>query len=470
MQTPAPPSLPNTTAAYIREIALEQRQYFAQGLTHSIAFRQKQLHRLMELVTQNEAAILEALHKDLGKPTFESYASEVGFMKEEIRYTLKKGKHWAKPQKVHTPLVHWPSKSFIQPEPKGTVLIIAPWNYPFQLLLAPLVAALAAGNTVLLKPSEQAPHTAVLLEKLVQKYFDPQVVGVVQGEGQVVIPLLIAQKPQHVFFTGSTAVGRKIAEMAAPHLIPVTLELGGKSPAIVEASANLKIAARRIAFGKWLNAGQTCVAPDYVLVHKEVQESFLEILKNTLQEFYPENPLHSGDYGHIINEGHYQRIQSYLAQGQVYYGGESDGQSLTIAPTILHPVSQEAPVMQEEIFGPVLPVLAFAERQEAQGIIARNPNPLALYIFAEKAQEQEPYWRSVPFGGGAINNTIIHLSNPALPFGGLGNSGMGNYHGEAGFRTFSHYKSIVKTATWFDLRKKYPPYTKLSLKIIKRFM
>jgi len=454
----------------MKAICQVQRDYFNSGATRTLAFRQKQLQSLLHALEREEAILMQALGQDLGKPPLEAYASEVGFVRTEIRHTLKRLKKWMRPKKVATPILHWPARSYIIPEPKGQCLIISPWNYPLQLCLAPLVAALAAGNTAVVKPSELAPHTAKALERFLKGLFGPELVAVVQGEGQERIPPLIDQGFDHIFFTGSTAVGRKIAAQAAHHLTPVTLELGGKSPAIVERSAKLAVAARRIAFGKWLNAGQTCVAPDYLLLHEDIAEEFLQELVRVLQQFYPRDPLHNADYGHIINEEHYRRLLGYMRNGTLYHGGESDGASRKISPTILYPVDAKSPLMQEEIFGPLLPVITFRKAEQAQDCIRRMPEPLALYIFAERRAEQEPYWRNIPFGGGAVNNTVVHLSNPNLPFGGIGNSGMGSYHGEAGFRTFSHYKSLMKSATWFDPAQKYPPYGRLAMRLLRRVM
>ena len=463
--------LQNTTTPQALAILKHQQAFFKAGTTRSFSFRKQQLLKLKQALQKYESTFLSALGQDLGKPPFEAYASEIGFLHEELNYTLKHLKDWMQPERVNSPLSAWPSVSYIQPSPKGTTLIIAPWNYPLQLALAPALAAMAAGNVVLIKPAEQTPATSSLIEKMIKEYFDEAYVAVVQGEGHKVLTPLIEQHAfGHVFFTGSVPVGRKIAQLTAPQLIPTTLELGGKSPAVVDGSAKLKTAARRIAFGKWLNAGQTCVAPDYLLVQRSQEKPFIEHLKGVLQEFYPKGALQSADYTKIIHESHFKKISSYLKQGSLVLGGGVDENQLKIEPTVLKDVSLEAAIMQEEIFGPVLPLLTFDKPQEAVEIIQKNPNPLAFYLFTKDKNMQRTFLEEVNFGGGAINNTVVHLSNPRLPFGGVGNSGIGSYHGIHGFRTFSHAKSIMKTSTWFDLKAKYPPYSTLAYKMVKWLM
>lgn len=402
----------------------------------------------------------------------ETYATEIGVLYEEINVALKGLKRWMHAKRVETPVVLWPSVSRKFTEPKGVTLIIGPWNYPFQLLLAPLVAAIAAGNTAMLKPSELTPHTAKLVEDIINENFSPDFLSVVQGEGKDIIPSMINTCHfDHIFFTGSVVVGRKIAEMAAPHLIPLTLELGGKSPAIVDASANLKVAARRIAFGKWVNGGQTCVAPDYLLVHQLVEEPFLKLLKDTVEEFYGTQPLHNEEeYSGIINEQRFKTLTDFIKEGTILFGGGFDAVKQRIEPTVLRNVSLKDRVMKEEIFGPVLPVLTYSEAEEARNIILQNPNPLALYVFTKNKQVEHYFMQGLSFGGGAVNNTVVHLGNPHLPFGGVGNSGFGNYHGKAGFDTFSHHKSVLKTSNWPDLSFKYPPYGKFARKLIRWIM
>lgn len=461
----------NTPEAKIARIFSEQQDYFLSNATRSVDFRLKQLKKLKRVVKENEEEILKALALDFGKSRFEAYASELGIFYEEVNIALKNLKEWTQKQKVNTPLSLWPSKSYYVHEPKGVTLIIGPWNYPFQLLLTPLVASIAAGNTAIIKPPEQTVATSLLVEKLLSINFDAQFLAVVQGAGSEVVPYMMKNhRFDHVFFTGSTGVGRKIAEMAAQQLVPTTLELGGKSPAIVDASAKLKVAAKRIAFGKWLNAGQTCVAPDYVLVEHSRMEAFLEALKNVLDEFYPKGALASPDYTQMIHQQRFDTVISYLKSGEIYYGGKSDIKNLKIEPTIVTEVSLSDPIMNDEIFGPVLPVIPYKNPAEAIDIVRKRSKPLALYIFTKDKAMEKTFLEKLQFGGGAVNNTVVHLSNPKLPFGGIGHSGYGNYHGKFGFETFSHKKSILKTATWFDLRAKYPPYSTLAYRIVQKVM
>lgn len=461
----------NTPSAEMDRLFDAQRAFFLSGTTLSVDFRLKQLKLLKKALKESEKALYEAFRADFPKPDFETYASEIGFVYAELSDAIQNLPEWSRKRKVSSPLSTWPSKSYIQPEPKGNTMIIAPWNYPLNLVLAPLVAAVAAGNVAILKPAEQSPAVAKCIQNMVEKHFDSAFLAVVQGEGASVIPhLMQAHRFDHVFFTGSTEVGRKIAQMAAEKLVPVTLELGGKSPAIVDASAKLKVSAQRIAFGKWLNAGQTCVAPDYLLVHHSVAEAFQKELADCVNRFYPQGALQSEDYTAMIHRDHFNKVKSYLKSEQIAWGGESDPETLKIAPTFLQNVSEQDPVMQEEIFGPVLPMLTYRSTSEAIEIIRRRSRPLALYVFAEDKAIQKTFTRKLSFGGGAINNTVVHLANPALPFGGIGDSGQGNYHGQYGFETFSHLKSIMKTATWLDPAVRYPPYGPFIKKAIRWLM
>lgn len=461
----------NTPAVDHHTIVKSQREFFNNGETRSYSFRKNQLRFLKSVIENNENEILQALEIDLGKTEFESYASEIGFVYEEIDHALKNLKGWMKRRRVHTPLTSWPSGSFIIPQPKGVTLIIAPWNYPFQLLMVPMISSMAAGNTAVLKPSEKAPATAKLIHQLISRNFEEEYLAVIEGEGKKLIPdLMENHRFDHVFFTGSTKVGREIAKMAAPKLSPVTLELGGKSPAVVDKTAKLEVAAKRIAFGKWLNSGQTCVAPDYLLVEESIKEEFIEKLTEVIHEFYGEKPMESESLGHMISEEHFKKVRGYLQGEKVIFGGGSDEKSRKIEPTLVDSPSFESPLMTEEIFGPILPVITYGELTEAIGIISRNPYPLALYVFTEDRKIEAAFMEMVNFGGGAINNTVVHLSNPNLPFGGVGTSGFGHYHGEAGFETFSHLKSVMKTATWFDPEQKYPPHSSTALKLIRRLM
>lgn len=441
------------------------------GKTKELPFRIKQLKKLKNLIKNYEAEILDALAADLAKPRFEAYASEIGFMYAEIDHTLKNLKKWARPKKVSSPLVSFPSKSYILPQAKGVCLIIGPWNYPFQLVIAPLVAALAAGNTVFIKPPEQCVNTSNLIAEILSANFDQELICVVQGEGKDIVPRLMNNfRFDHVFFTGSVPVGRLIGEMAAKQLMPATLELGGKSPCIIDKTANLKVAAQRIAFGKWLNAGQTCVAPDYLLVERGIWENFKAEFTATIDRFYPEGALKSDHYGSLLNQDRYSKVEAYLAEGELIYGGEKDRDQLRIGPSLILNPPLDSDLMREEIFGPVLPILLYDFKEDAVEIIERNPNPLSFYLFSESKTEQDFWTQRISFGGGAINNTVIHLANTSLPFGGIGNSGIGSYHGKFGFDTFSHFKSIMKSRTWLDLKDKYPPYSDFAYNIIRRIM
>ncbi|MBD0368535.1 MAG: aldehyde dehydrogenase family protein, partial [Flavisolibacter sp.] len=393
---------------------LEQmQQYFASGATQGYAFRRQQLEKLKEALYNHEHDLYEALYSDLKKNKEESWITEIGFAVTEINYALKKLRRWMKPQKVKTNLLNQPSKSYVLHEPLGVVLIIGPWNYPVQLSLVPLIGAIAAGNCVMLKPSEHAPATAALLQKMIDQFFDKQYITVVQGEGATVVPQMLEQfRFDHVFYTGNTQVGSIIYQMAAKKLIPVTLELGGKSPCIVESDANIKIAARRIAVTKFSNAGQMCVAPDYVLVHKSVEQSFLEALKSSIESFYNAEEVRGYHYGKIINEKQFNRLVQYLHEGTVVYGGTYDSKTLFIEPTLLTGIAEDSAVMQEEIFGPVLPLITWQDATEAQRIVQLRKDPLAFYVFTESKAKADWWIRHISFGGGCINNASWQLTNP----------------------------------------------------------
>lgn len=453
----------------IADIHAAQRQYFDSGATRPQSFRKRQLKKLKAVIKQYEPAILEALHADMHKHPMEAFGSEVGLLYQEIDHMLSYLSQWMKPRAVSSPFLQYPSASKIYLEPKGLTLIVGPWNYPFQLMINPLIAAIAAGNCAMLKPSELAPNTAAITEKVIRAAFDPAFVAVIAGEGEKVIPEAMQHRFDHVFFTGSTAVGRKILEMAAPHLTPVTLELGGKSPCIVDAHVSMKTAARRIVWGKYWNAGQTCIAPDYVLVQEKAMAPLLEELQAAIRRFYGDDPAQSPDYPRIINEKHFDRLMGYLSQGRVLTGGQADRAQRYIAPSILVDVNMDANIMKEEIFGPILPVIPYKTTEEALAIIARNPYPLSLYIFTRSKQTERIFTEQVAFGGGCVNNTLVHFTNLDMPFGGIGYSGMGRYHGSAGFEEFSHAKGIMKTATWLDVPVKYPPFGN-KLRLAKQFM
>jgi aldehyde dehydrogenase (NAD+) len=443
------------------------RRYYNSGATRSYAFRKQQLQKLKAALLRYEEALYDALYADLKKSKEESWITETGFVISEIGATLKHLKEWMQPVRVGTNLVNLPSSSFVMNEPLGLVLVIGPWNYPLQLLFNPLVGAIAAGNCVVLKPSEFAPATAALMEKIIAETFAPEYILYLPGDGATVIPAMMNHFTfDHVFYTGSTAVGKIIYKMAAERLVPVTLELGGKSPCVVESDANIKVAARRIAVTKFSNAGQMCVAPDYLLVHASKKEELVTALKNTLQQFYGDKAEESYNYGKLINEKQFNRVAGYLQQGTVLYGGRTNPAQLFIEPSLLELSSTTGTVMQDEIFGPVLPVIAFNTKEEALAIIAQNPNPLAFYIFTSSRAKEKDWLQSVAFGGGCVNNASWHLTNHNLPFGGRGFSGTGQYHGKYSFNTFSHKKAVMKTPTWFDPAIKYPPF-KGKLKLFK---
>lgn len=452
--------------ALLQQLAA-MRQFFNTGATKSYQFRKEQIQKLRKVVEAHEEEIYEALYNDLHKSKEECWATENGFFLTELKETLSNLKYWMEPEPVTTNLLNLPSSSKIIREPLGVVLTIGPWNYPFQLLFTPLLGAIAAGNCVVLKPSEFAPATAAIMQKMIEATFAPEYILYVPGDGATVIPAMMNNFSfDHVFYTGSTAVGKIIYKMAAEKLVPVTLELGGKSPAVVEDDANIKIAARRIAMPKYSNAGQMCVAPDYVLVHKHKKEELITALKNTIPQFYGTDPANTEGYGRIINQKQFNRIISYLDNGKIIYGGKYDAANLFIEPTIIDDVSVDAPIMQEEIFGPILPILSFDSIEEAKAIIARNPNPLAFYVFTSSTKKEQYWIDTIPAGGVCVNNASVHLMNPHLPFGGRGFSGTGAYHGKASFDCFSHKKSVMKTPTWFDPNVKYPPFTG-KLKMLK---
>ena len=453
----------------LAETIHNQRDFFQTGKTKDIYFRIQQLKTLKQAVIDNETAIFNALKADLNKPLEESFTAEIVLVVKEIEYAIKHLKTWTKPKKTEIPWQFIPASAKIYPEPLGVVLIIGAWNYPFQLVLTPLIGAIAAGNCAILKPSEIASHTSNLVAEIFDKYFDRSYLAVIEG-GIEASQELLAEKFDHIFFTGGTAVGKIVMEAAAKQLTPVTLELGGKSPCIVDTDIDLKIAARRITWGKFFNAGQSCLAPDYLLVDRKIKNNLLDEIKRCLQEFYGANPAKSPDYSRIINQKQFDRLVNYLKDlkdGKIIIGGETASEERYIAPTLIDRVSWEDTVMQQEIFGPILPVIEFTEIAEAINIINSQPKPLALYLFSQNQNLQKRIIKETSFGGGCINHTIIHYVVPSLPFGGIGNSGIGSYHGKAGFDTFSHYKSVVKKPFLLDVKLLYPPY-KNKLSLLKR--
>jgi len=435
-----------------------QRAFVRSGKTSEVSYRREQLQNLRSMIRDNENLILEALAKDLKKPTFEAYASEVGLLYSEINHTLKHIELWTKPQRAPTPLVLFPAKSEILREPVGVVLIIAPWNYPFQLVISPLIGALAAGNSAILKPSEWAPYTSDLIADLVSGAFSPELISTVTG-GPSITRKILAERFDHIFFTGSTAVGLQVAKHAASQLTPVTLELGGKSPCIVDEEFALSTAARRITWSKFLNAGQTCLAPDYLLVPRHRKEALVSKMEECISTFFGPDPATSEDYARIVSERHFDRLLQFLQPKQnIITGGLFDRESLYIAPTLIDNPPDNSPSLSDEIFGPILPILSYETIDEAIAYAQRHPDPLALYIFSKNPKHQKKLLQEIPSGGVCVNNAVAHFVNTSLPFGGRRASGMGSYHGRYSFETFSHQRAILRSSTWFDLRLRYPPY------------
>jgi aldehyde dehydrogenase (NAD+) len=435
------------------------RHFYESGQTRPYRFRKQQLQKLKSVILLHETDLHDALYSDLKKSPEESWVTETGFLISEINSALKNLLQWMQPEKAKTNLLNLPSSSFILREPMGVVLILGPWNYPLQLLFTPLVGAIAAGNCVVVKPSEFAPATGVIMKKIISETFSPEYIFCVEGDGSQVVPLMMNNfRFDHVFYTGSTNVGKIIYKMAAEQLVPVTLELGGKSPCVVESDASIRVAGRRIAVTKFSNAGQMCVAPDYVLVHSTIKEKFVGALKDALIKFFSMDPSSDYSYGKIINEKQFNRLVSYLTNGTILHGGGHDINKLYIEPTIIENVSPDSPIMTDEIFGPILPVISFENFEDAKAIIDRNPNPLAFYIYTSSGKKEKEWLEKVPAGGACVNNSSWHLTNHYLPFGGRGNSGIGQYHGRNSFEVFSHRKAVMKTPTWFDPDIKYPPF------------
>ncbi len=444
-----------------------QRQYFEQGHTKDIPFRINRLKTLEQAIKKNEKKIISALKKDLNKAAYESYMTEVGLILGDIRFMIKNIRRWSRPQKVKTPLIYPFANSYNYPEPYGIALVVSPWNYPFQLAIAPLIGAIAAGNCAVLKPSEYAPHTAGIISEILADIFENRYVTAITGDVETVKALL-EQKFDYIFFTGSVPVGKIVMAAASRHLTPVTLELGGKSPCIVDRETNINLAAKRIVSGKFINAGQTCIAPDYLMVHKSVKAALVDGMRKYITQFYGEQPRESGDYSRIINNRHFTRVAAYLDRGTIIVGGEADQKQLYISPTLLDNIGWDDPVMQEEIFGPILPILEYQDLSRVIAAVNARPKPLALYFFSTNKQNQQRILKEISFGGGCINDTLLHFANPHLSFGGVGNSGMGRYHGKASFDTFSHRKSILKNRLSFDLPLRYPPYK--NLKYLKKIL
>jgi aldehyde dehydrogenase (NAD+) len=446
-----------------------QKEFFNSGVTMDYKFRRDQLKKLLAVIRENEERLTEALYADLTKPALEAFGGEIGFVYKEIRHALKNLRSWMANESVPTDLAHFPSKSWIQYRPKGLVLILAPWNYPFNLVFTPLIGAIAAGNCCIIKPSEEAKHTANLVEEIIGENFDPGFLRVVQMAGKEVIPKLIEPFHfDHIFFTGSERAGRLVYQAAAKQLTPVTLELGGKSPALVLPDADYDMSARRIVWGKNLNSGQTCVAPDFAIVPQKDMDHLLTLKKKHVRSFHGDDPLNNGQLTSIINEEHFDRLTSFLNDLEVVHGGRHDRSRLLIEPTIVKGHLGH-PIMEEEVFGPILPVIGYNDDDEVLEIIRRNPNPLAFYLFTKSKANQEKWLNAFRFGGGGVNTALIHVASTALPFGGVGSSGIGRYHGKYSFELFSVAQGISKTGSWPDVSLRYPPYTDLKTRIARWF-
>lgn len=441
----------------IGDMLKKQKSFFEKGYTKNINFRIETLKKLKHNIKMNENNIFKALKIDLNKSEFETFITEIGIVYDEINGAIKNIKKWSKPKKVKTPITNFLASSYIYNEPYGVALIIAPWNYPVQLIMAPLVGAISAGNCVLLKPSELAVETEKIIVKIIKETFSDEYIGVVTG-GVKVSEALLKEKFDYIFYTGGINVGKIVMRAAAENLTPITLELGGKSPCIVDKDANINLAARRITWGKFLNAGQTCVAPDYLVVHKNIKEKLISSIENYIIEFFGENAFENEEYPRIINERHFKRLEGYLKEGKIVFGGKTDISNLYIEPTIIEGINLKNRIMEEEIFGPIFPVIEFEDIDEVIDIIKNNPKPLALYYFSEDKEKQEIIIKNISFGGGCINDTIMHLSTSTLPFGGVGSSGIGGYHGRASFDTFSHKKSILKKSNLIDIKIRYAPF------------
>ena len=457
------------TEQEITTILAKQHAFFASGRTIPVSFRQEQLHKLKRSMLAHEKDLNEALQKDLGKSRMESYMCEVGLTLSELTWMQRHLSSLSAKKRVPTPLAQFAARSFRSPSPYGTVLIMSPWNYPVLLTLEPLIDAIAAGNTAIVKPSAYAPYTCEVMKQIMEECFPQSYVAVVTG-GRAENQTLLQQRFDMIFFTGGKTVGREVLRHAAEYLTPVTLELGGKSPCIVDSSAKIKLAARRIVFGKYLNCGQTCVAPDYVLCDKTIRDELVLAIQAEIRRQFGAAPLENPNYGKIVNRKHFERLLGLSDERKLECGGQNNPDTLRIAPTVLTDVTWEDAVMGEEIFGPILPVLTFDTLEEAIQTVEAHPHPLALYFFSENKTAQSQILNRCRFGGGCINDTIIHLATSAMPFGGVGESGMGGYHGKAGFETFSHYRSIVDKKTWMDLPIRYQNYTALKEKMLHMFL
>ncbi|QCR31610.1 aldehyde dehydrogenase [Lysinibacillus sp. SGAir0095] len=458
------------SAKDVESMIEEQKKFFLTGHTKNIEFRKKQLLKLKDKIKQYEKEILNALNLDLGKSEFEAYSNEIGIVFDSINYFIKNIDDWAKPVHVKTPIHFQPAKSFIVREPYGVVLIIGPFNYPFQLVMEPLIGAIIGGNTAIVKPSESTPHTTEIVKKIIEESFDTSFIRVVEGEKEEVTHLI--QAPfDYIFFTGSVAVGKVVMRAAAENLTPITLELGGKSPAIVDQTANLEVAAKRIVWGKFNNTGQTCVAPDYLFVHSSIYDKFIKELQKSIVQFYGVDASESNDYGRIVNSRQFNRLQGLLEKEKenITFGGKFDAENLYMEPTILENIEWSSPIMEDEIFGPILPIMKYDNLKYALHQIQKLPKPLAAYFFSEHEKAIDYFLEELPFGGGCINDTVTHVANPYLPFGGVGPSGVNAYHGKASFENFTHPKSIMKRSSKLANNLLFPPY-KQKLKLVRTML
>ena len=454
----------------VKSVFNRQKEFFNSGKTNDINFRIDALKKLKQVIKENEDKILDALKKDLGKSNFESYATEVGLVYEEINTHIKNIKRWSKIEKIKSPIVHYPAKSYIYKEPYGVTLIIGPFNYPFQLVIAPLVGAISAGNTAIIKPSENTKNTSILLEEMINENFQEEYLKVVNPlEGKEGVSALLDLPFDYIFFTGSIRVGKIVMEKAAKNLVPVTLELGGKSPCIVDKDAKLELAAKRIVWGKFLNVGQTCVAPDYLCIHSSVKDKLLKLIVEEIHKQFGKDVKNSPDYPRVVNTASLNRLKEYINDGEIYYGGNVDSTELYMEPTILTNVDVNSNVMTEEIFGPILPVIEFDNIQDIISFINKREKPLALYYFSENKKSINNILRCTTSGGVTINDTVIHVANGNLPFGGVGNSGMGSYHGKASFDAFTHKRSVMERGTFVEFNIRFAPY-KEKINILKKIM
>tara|TARA_R110000764_G_scaffold232047_1_gene324150 strand:+ start:130556 stop:131926 length:1371 start_codon:yes stop_codon:yes gene_type:complete len=450
----------------VKQLVAAQNDFFATQKTKEVAFRKKYLKKLQQEVLDQEDAVCDALYADFKKPKFESLATETQLVLAELKHAIKNVKSWSEPNPVGASLLNFPSMEWIQPEPYGKVLVISPWNYPFMLTMSPLIGALAAGNTAILKPSEYSPNTSKIIAQIIRKVFPPEYVTVVEG-GVEVSTELLAQKWEYIFFTGSTRVGKIVYQKAAEHLTPVTLELSGKNPCIVDATASISLAAKRIAWGKLINAGQTCIAPDYILVHKSVKNALVDGLKANIAQFYGKNIEASNDFARITTNKHYEELKAMLKGQNLLFGGSYNDEDQYLEPTLVDEPQKDSTIMEGEVFGPILPIISYEDESELDEYISRYPNSLAFYVFSNNKKFQKRMMRQYSFGGGTINDVVVHISNKDLPFGGVGQSGIGGYHGKYSFDLFSHHKSIVKRGTWLDVPLRYAPYN-ISLNLIRK--